>query len=219
MNIITSFFKHQSAHYWSRYKWLEDWKKEILDNIKNPKIVDLGAGHRPMWDATHLVEMYIDDNTQRARSFKAGSRVVINSNIEKIPVENKTFDLSYARHVLEHVDDPEKACKEIMRVSRQGFIETPHPFLEIGYGFPKKERGWSFHKWYVWTDNTNTLFFRRKTEKNINDFCDCLYGAYAYQIFDHYKPDLNQYLNKMPYWLKNTKFIWRDKFKFKIIDK
>ena len=46
-------------------------------------------------------------------------------------------DMEHARQVLEHVDDPAAACREIMRVSKRGYIELPEPIVELGYGYPE----------------------------------------------------------------------------------
>ena len=42
-----------------------------------------------------------------------------------MPFGDKTFDFVYCSHVLEVVEEPVKACQEIMRVGARGFIETP----------------------------------------------------------------------------------------------
>ena len=52
---------------------------------------------------------------------------------EKLPYRKNYFDAITARHVLEHVDDPDKALEEIRRVSKTGSILTlavPHEFFE-----------------------------------------------------------------------------------------
>lgn len=54
-------------------------------------------------------------------------------NAEKIPFKNNTFDFVLSRHVLEHVDNPEKMIKEIKRVIKKGGIiqiAVPHPSIE-----------------------------------------------------------------------------------------
>jgi len=37
-----------------------------------------------------------------------------------MPFPDKSFDFVYCAHVLEHVDDPIRACREIMRVGKRG---------------------------------------------------------------------------------------------------
>lgn len=42
-----------------------------------------------------------------------------------MPFADKEFDFVYCSHVLEHTHNPEKACKELMRIAKRGYIETP----------------------------------------------------------------------------------------------
>lgn len=49
---------------------------------------------------------------------------ILEGSIEKIPFDNNTFDLCYARHVLEHLDYYEVALKEMIRVARKGVVHT-----------------------------------------------------------------------------------------------
>lgn len=48
-------------------------------------------------------------------------------SVEQMPFKDKEFDFVYCSHVLEHVVDPIRACRELMRVARRGYIETPTP--------------------------------------------------------------------------------------------
>jgi len=50
---------------------------------------------------------------------------VTECSVESMPFADKEFDFVYCSHVLEHVESPEKACNELMRVSKSGYIETP----------------------------------------------------------------------------------------------
>jgi hypothetical protein len=120
--------------------------------------------------------------------------------------------------VLEHVDDPHKACNEIMRVSERGFIEWPSAFSEIGYGYPSDTRGWPYHKWFMWLDMDGTLVFRRKTKKNIHDFCSCHFGIFCHDIIKKYSLDLNVFLKKLPYRLRCPSFTWEGVFRYRVME-
>ena len=124
------------------------------------RVLDIGSGHRPHPDATHLLELHLHDDTERGRRLKVLGKVLIQGNVEALPFKDKTFDYAYACHVLEHVTNPERACSELVRVAGAGYIETPDPFYEQGYNYPAlEERGWPFHRWYVWVDEAGTLIF------------------------------------------------------------
>jgi hypothetical protein len=91
MNFFQSIAIYKSTRHWSRYAWFEKWKCNVLSGIQEPRIVDIGAGHNPFHDATHIVELYPEDNTQRARDMVPGRRTLIHSSVEEIPVEDEFF--------------------------------------------------------------------------------------------------------------------------------
>ena len=43
----------------------------------------------------------------------------------ELPFRDTTFDFVYCSQVLECVKNPLAACREIMRVGKRGYIETP----------------------------------------------------------------------------------------------
>jgi SAM-dependent methyltransferase len=92
------------------------------------KVLDIGSGHLPFPLATHLSDVTIENHTygRAGRPFKhIAGKPVHEFDIESIPFADREFDFTYCSHVLEHTQDPAKACEEIMRVSRRGYIETP----------------------------------------------------------------------------------------------
>jgi len=56
---------------------------------------------------------------------------VIQCDIARMPFADKEFDFAYCSHVLEHVEDPAAACKELMRIAKRGYIETPSPAKDL----------------------------------------------------------------------------------------
>ncbi len=92
------------------------------------KVLDLGSGHIPFPLATHLADIAVEDgNVGRAGiPFKhVDGLPVYECGVEKTPFADKEFDFVYCSHVLEHTTDPQKACKELMRIAKRGYIETP----------------------------------------------------------------------------------------------
>jgi SAM-dependent methyltransferase len=75
------------------------------------------------------------------------------------PYPDKYFDFSFCSHLLEDVRDPLAVLREISRVSRSGYIETPSRAREIFVAarFPrlaawlgrKPDVGFPNHRWYV----------------------------------------------------------------------
>lgn len=125
------------------------WKFKLRRRFRKPsqrRVLDVGSGHRPHEDATHLVDLLPEDDSERGKPIQQLGLPLVLATVESLPFKDKTFDYVYASHVLEHTRDPEAACKELMRIARAGYIETPSPFFEQGYNYPNAERGWSFHR-------------------------------------------------------------------------
>lgn len=95
--------------------------------IKNGDlIIDIGSGGMPYPRASVACDFYEND-FERADLLKI-DRPFVWASVEYLPFDNKTFNFSIFSHVLEHLNKPEKALKEIERVSSAGYIETPNAF-------------------------------------------------------------------------------------------
>lgn len=92
------------------------------------KVLDIGSGHIPFPYATHLADIALEDHAvgRAGVPFKhVDGKPVYECSVEKTPFGDKEFDFAYCSHVLEHVADPEAACRELMRIARRGYIECP----------------------------------------------------------------------------------------------
>jgi len=72
--------------------------------------------------------------------------VVYYGDINKIPFPNKFFGSVIASHVVEHVEDPNRAIRECKRVAHKTFIITPkwwcpHTWLHPGHRYYRTEHG------------------------------------------------------------------------------
>jgi hypothetical protein len=115
-------------------------------------VLEIGPGYVPFPLATvsigfnEKIEKYIEidiDNTP-------------------FPFEEKEFDFSYCRHVLEDIQNPEFAIKQFFKCSRQGYIETPSPLIEISRGVESPDYcGYIHHRYIVWND-IDTVYFLPK---------------------------------------------------------
>ena len=179
-------------------------------------VLDVGSGHRPHEDATHLVDLLPEDDTERGKPLKRHGRPLVVATLEALPFKDQTFDFIYACHVLEHVQDPAVACRELMRVGRSGYIETPSPFYEQGYNFSDvSKRGWPFHRWFVFLDSDQTLIFEPKNPETVNTFCDCRFSHFIKGIYSNV-PDLNLIGNILPRDCNNTMLHWKNGFRFQV---
>jgi len=177
--------------------------------------LDVGSGHRPHEDATHLVDLLPEDDSERGKPMQHLGLPLLLATVEALPFKDKSFDYVYASHVLEHTQDPASACKELMRIARAGYIETPSPFYEQGYNYPHADRGWSFHRWFVYLGEGDTLTFEPKTGRSIDDFCQCRHGQFIKRVYGSMK-DLNQLQGVLPRECSYTVLHWKDGFKFAV---
>ena len=58
-------------------------------------------------------------------------------------LKNNQFGAVYASHVLEHVEDPNAALRELHRIAENVFVITPLPLWPSAWPDPD-------HKWFFW---------------------------------------------------------------------
>jgi len=100
--------------------------------LSKPSLVlDIGSGIRPFPYADVLCDI---KPTLRVKPF-------VVCDVSFLPFRNHSFDFVVCRHVLEHVENPWLAFRELRRVARHGYIEAPSWISEnVLYG-------WDFHRW------------------------------------------------------------------------
>lgn len=122
--------------------------------IRNPKsrfdlrikrgdfVLDIGGGDNPHPKANVVVDKFLFDNTHRSHSLRLLKRQnLMVADGEKLPFKDKVFDYVVCSHVIEHVAEPFKFLKELSRVGKRGYIETPSLIGE--YLIPKKSHRWA----------------------------------------------------------------------------
>ncbi len=128
------------------------------------KVLDVGSGHIPFPLATHLTDITLTDHHvgRAGVPFKSIQGIpVYECSVENMPFNNQEFDFIYCSHVLEHVDNPEKACEELMRVGKRGYIETPSKGKDIFLNSAKT----SNHKWWIEIINDTLVFTEYRPEE------------------------------------------------------
>ena len=122
--------------------------------IRNPKsrfnlrikngdfVLDIGGGDNPHPRANVVVDKFLLDNTHRSHSLRLLKRQnLIVADGERLPFKDKAFDYVICSHVIEHVVEPFKFLKELSRVGKRGYIESPSLIGE--YLIPKKSHRWA----------------------------------------------------------------------------
>ena len=128
---------------------------------KDWRVLDIGSGHDPFPLATHLADYQIKDDGSRRRPLVRDKRPFSICNVENMSCfKDKEFDFVFCCHLLEHVGYPDKACSEIIRVGKRGYIETPSRFNEYTYGDPT-------HRWIIEVQHGNILVFNKMTDQEM----------------------------------------------------
>lgn len=69
--------------------------------------------------------------------------------------KDKEFDYVRSWHVVEHTNDPARACRELIRIGRAGVIAFPTPQAEVQFG--RRD-----HNFFVFIDRGRLLFVRKR---------------------------------------------------------
>lgn len=178
----TSFKK-----YWWKIKEVNDY---VLEQTKDlTSVIDIGPGIYPFENTTITVD----------KSFDATYKIDIEK--EQVPLEQ--VDFVYCRHTIEDLRNPESALKEIQRITKRGYIETPSVIVECSLdvdGGKYPGRGYRHHCSFVWTDfNTGILMvlpkfpivehiFKFEEDVQLQRLLENPINWNNYHIFDESKP-------------------------------
>ncbi|MBI3725227.1 class I SAM-dependent methyltransferase, partial [bacterium] len=149
----------------TRWPYQERWVG--FEIAPGERVLDIGSGNNPFPKATHLADMYGSDNKHRGGQDIAllrDQRPLVFCDVEALPFRDGAFDFVYCSHVLEHVDDPVRACREIVRVGRRGYLETPTRVSDVMFNFTRIRH----HKWHV-SAVGGTLVFMQYMEHEYRD--------------------------------------------------
>lgn len=178
---------------------------------KDDKVLDIGSGGYPFPLATHLADFYEGETTHRAAKLIKDDRPFICCTVESTPFTDKEFDFVYCSHVLEHLDDPAKACEELMRIGKRGYIETPAKSSDIMFNFTKIP---NHHRWHTQVLDQTLIFIEWKDSE-----CRELGTDYFYnQFHSNWKNPFQElmYNNRD---LFVSMLSWEEKFDYIVINK
>lgn len=146
------------------------------------RVLAVGASRGLLHAATHVIDSSSYDPTvppldpHNARRSIPATWTEADVCATPWPYPDKYFDFSFCSHVLEAVRDPLAVLREISRVARAGYIETPSRAREIfvAASYPRLSAwlgrrpaaGFPNHRWYV--ENVHGRFrFLAKTAETV----------------------------------------------------
>lgn len=121
----------------------------ILNTIRPSTILDVGGGEHPLKMATHVLDKTAYENRGEEHGFNRlpqqfNENTWVHHDFFDMPwpFPDKKFDYIYSTQTLEDIRDPIAVCKEMERVGKKGFIQTPNILAEITESF-------HHHRWFV----------------------------------------------------------------------
>lgn len=180
------------------------YNKNNLRIKKSYRVLDIGPGNDPTRRANVLVDKYLFDDSQRHGSLRVfPHQTLIEGAGESLPFKDNEFDYIVCTHVLEHAEDPGLFLKEMFRVSKRGYVETPSLIGELFC--PKAS-----HKWVLLEiDKKLIIFEKSKLPYVFNPLVGNLFSAFLpyyslpFRLFTMYRNNI-----------QNIKIEWKDGFEY-----
>jgi SAM-dependent methyltransferase/uncharacterized protein YbaR (Trm112 family) len=165
-------------------------------------VLEVGSGGSPYFRANVLIDAYAETRERHWAPFITDRPSVLGMG-EALPFRDKSFDFVIASHVLEHSADPENFLRELQRVARAGYIETPDAFME------RINPYWD-HRSEV-TVRNGTLEVRKKPNWRPDEELVELYEERAKNVIAGYVIPSNPFEF-------HTRFYWTDEIPYRIIN-
>lgn len=140
-------------------------RSDVLNSLpvaRSAFVVEIGAGPTPFKHTKLILDKYPFENSERHGDIKKIAPI-IKADAIKIPLADKSCDLLFVSHVLEHIDRPELFLQEAKRCSKWIYLEFPTRARELMYA-------WSFHKWLIEMENNKLVFYENDIPQIFGDF-------------------------------------------------
>lgn len=117
----------------NRLRWA--LRKIMLPIDGSALVLDVGAGGNPYPRSDVLLDRLTGAEHRCGESMMI-DRPVVFGDASRMPFKDKAFDFVIASHILEHMAEPDNFLKELQRVGKAGYIETPNALFERLHPYP-----------------------------------------------------------------------------------
>ena len=104
-------------------------RKVALPVNETGLVLDVGSGGNPYPRSDVLLDRLTGAEHRCGESMMI-DRPAVFGDASRMPFKDKAFDFVIASHILEHMAEPEVFLKELQRVGKAGYIETPNALFE-----------------------------------------------------------------------------------------
>ncbi|MFS8147127.1 class I SAM-dependent methyltransferase [Rhizobium sp. BR 249] len=188
------------------------YQNEVMkwDIAETDLVLDVGSGGYPFQRANHLADKFPEETTHRVEPMVLDGRTFFEVDIERLPFEDGAYDFVFCSHVMEHLDNPGQAMRELSRVGKRGYLEVPTRLSDVMFNFTRLQ---DHHRWHsIRLGNTLCLIEWNESERRElgNEFFEALQSAYTNPFQDFFERNRDLFF---------TSFHWERQIDFLVIGK
>lgn len=159
--IDTHTFTAQSQRFPIRKSELDRFKygKQKYSKIKTQNqngtllCLDIACGAKPFPNANVLCDLHAEPVPDRSmKQLVTAGKPFVLCSCYTLPFKDQAFDFVTSYYLIEHIDEPSLLLKELKRVSKHGYVQSPSWFNELLYGE-------KVHNWII-TKKDNNLYVK-----------------------------------------------------------
>jgi SAM-dependent methyltransferase len=165
---------------WTYQNEVQEW--DIRDD---ELVLDVGSGGWPFRRANHLADKYPDATTHRTEAMTRDERPFHHVDLQAMPFGDGSYDFVFCSHVLEHLDEPGRAIRELSRVGRRGYIEVPTRISDVMFNFTRLPEHHRWHGLVLGRTLVLTEWCDWERRELGNEFFDALQSDHA-NAFQHF---------------------------------
>ena len=120
-----------------RFKFGKKWYYQIArsEMVGTLLCLDVGCGANPFPKADVLCDLNIQAvPDRRMQSLVTEGKPFVKCDCRFLPFRDRAFDFVTSYYLVEHIDDPTALLRELRRVAKHGYLQSPSWLDEIVYG-------------------------------------------------------------------------------------